>query len=257
MIKRNDCPNSSIESLIGPHLRSSHSRRPITTTTASPFGSTTPSSIPIAMSLNLNAEPAAPLAPQRKKNLNLGDKDDMMEQMMVKATKVQLKTDLEAEELPQPIATQEPAEAAATGTTQAEEMEHDSTAQTEEEEPELEHAEPTVADEVAETEVVADETEEEEPTAATEVEVTTSIEQRLNQITKEVGKIAAEAAQPAAEVGRQSFMSLTDLIRNLRPNDKANTAQIDSDYSNTMRLGEPGAVIVESSRKVRNSQQVY
>lgn len=210
--------------------------RPITTTTATPFervfSSTTPTT-PIAMTLNLNlnAEQQAPVAAPRKKNLD-HEKEDMME--MIKATKVQLKTDMapaETEELPKPISTEEPA---ATGT--------------------------TVTDEVSGEEVDKATTAETE-VEATEPEVTTSVEQRLKQITEEVGKIASEAAQPAVvatgEVGRQSFMSLTDLIRNLRPNDKAGP-QIDSDYSNTMRvLGEPGTVIVESSRKVRNSQQVY
>lgn len=188
------------------------------------------------MTLNLNAEQQAPLVAARKKNLN--HDEDTME--MIKATKVQLKTDMEeSEELPKPMSTHEP-EAGTTLTANDDNTE-------------------------AETETEADAAaEEEEPTAASEleatpaVEATASVEQRLKQITEEVGKIAAEAAQPAApEVGRQSFMSLSDLIRNLRPNDKANP-QIDSDYSNTMRvLGEPGAVIVESSRKVRNSQQVY
>lgn len=217
------------------------------------------------MSLNLNAEPAAPLAPQRKKNLKLHENDDM-EQMMIKATKVQLKTDLESDEVPQPISTQIPAEAATAGTTVHATEENDTADEAEEHheendtedamEEEEAHVDPTVAASAAdETEAAVED--EEEPTAASEVEVTTTIEQRLNQITKEVGKIASEAAKPAAEVGRQSFMSLTDLIRNLRPNDKGVAAQIDSDYSNTMRLGEPGAVIVESSRKVRNSQQVY
>lgn len=225
------------------------SSRPITTTTtASPFGSTTPT-IPIAMSLNLNSEPAAPLAPQRKKNLNLGDKDDMID-MMIKATKVQLKTDMvESDEVPKPIATQEPAEAAV-GTTVAEENDSTDAAAAEEDQNEEHHT-----SNEAETEIE----EEEEPTAASEVEVTTTVEQRLKQITEEVGKIASEAVvQPVADVGHQSFMSLTDLIRNLRPNDKVQP-QIDiaSDYSNTMRGGETGAVIVESSRKVRNSQQVY
>lgn len=201
--------------------------------------------MPIAISLNLNAEQQAPLAPQRKKNLN-HEKDDMMD-MMNKATKVQLKTDLgvESDEVPQPIATQEPAQEASVGTTVAEE--NDSAA--EEEHP--------VAEDDAEAEAETEGEGVEEPTAASEVEATTTVEHSLKQITEEVGKLAAETAQPVAEVGRQSFMSLTDLIRNLRPNDKANP-QIDSDYSNTMRvLGEPGAVIVESSRKVRNSQQVY
>lgn len=168
--------------------------------------------------------------------------------MMNKATKVQLKTDMavESDEVPQPIATQEPSQEV--GTTMAEES--DIAADDQEEEEQQQHSDEPEAETMA--------AEEEEPTAASEVEVTTTVEQRLKQITEEVGKLASEqVVQPVAEVGRQSFMSLTDLIRNLRPNDKANP-QIDSDYSNTMRvLGEPGAVIVESSRKVRNSQQNY
>lgn len=218
------------------------------------------------MSLNLNAEPAAPLAPQRKKNLN-HEKEDISEMMMNKATKVQLKTDMETDEVPAPLATQEP-EAVGTTAAEVESTEHaDSTAEddheenvaVEEGEEVAEHVE-TEQDQPEETaeeeEVTHDDTEvaEEEPTAASEVEVTTTVEQRLKQITAEVGKIASEAAQPVAEVGRQSFMSLTDLIRNLRPNDKV-PLQIDS-LSN-MRSAESGPVIVESSRKVRNSQQVY
>lgn len=219
-----------------------HSRRPITTTTATPFdrlfSATTPST-PIAMTLNLNAEQQAPLAAARKKNLN-HEKEDMID--MIKATKVTLKTEMaDTAEVPKPISTQEPD----VPTTVSESADDDQT--------EAEAEAETEADAVEEEPTAASEVEE---VSKPEVEVTTTVEQRLKQITEEV-KLASEAAQPPADLGRQSFMSLTDLIRNLRPNDKV-PPQIDSDYSNTMRvLGEPGAVIVESSRKVRNSQQVY
>lgn len=52
------------------------------------------------------------------------------------------------------------------------------------------------------------------------------------------------------DISRQSFLSLTDLIRTLRPNDKQIIPQIDSDYSNAMRvLGEnTGPLQHEESR---------
>lgn len=180
---------------------------------------------------------------------------------MGKATKVTLKTDLESDEVPQPMATQEPAADAATTVTE----EHEEMDDVEEDMPEhhdigaaFAHEEHDEGEDEHATEHAADE-EEEEPTVASEVEASTAtVEERVKKITEEVGKLASEAVvQPAAEVGRQSFMSLNDLIRNLRPGDAHPQIDIASDYSNTMRLGEPGAVIVESSRKVRNSQQVY
>jgi len=46
------------------------------------------------------------------------------------------------------------------------------------------------------------------------------------------------------DISHQSFLSLTDLIRTLRPVDKQIIPQIDSDYSNAMRvLGETSAIV--------------
>lgn len=91
-----------------------------------------------------------------------------------------------------------------------------------------------------------------------------AVEVRLKQISQEVEKMANsnESQQHPSimsnnhvndDVGRQSFLSLTDLIRTLRPSDKQIIPQIDSDYSNAMRvLGENSASIVN---KDDNRQQ--
>ncbi|XP_061402557.1 high mobility group nucleosome-binding domain-containing protein 5-like [Musca vetustissima] len=77
------------------------------------------------------------------------------------------------------------------------------------------------------------------------------VEVRLKQISQEVEKRTSEENRhiPSLtpeldDIGHQSFLSLTDLIRTLRPNDKQIIPQIDSDYSNAMRvLGEKSVVV--------------
>ncbi|XP_017465068.1 PREDICTED: uncharacterized protein LOC108358314 isoform X2 [Rhagoletis zephyria] len=95
------------------------------------------------------------------------------------------------------------------------------------------------------------------PAIASPAEVPT-VEVRLKQISQEIEKMAAanndnQRHNNAAtgvlhhdnnDVDRQSFLSLTDLIRTLRPNNKQIIPQIDSDYSNAMRvLGETSEVV--------------
>ncbi|XP_036231449.2 FK506-binding protein 5 isoform X1 [Bactrocera oleae] len=97
------------------------------------------------------------------------------------------------------------------------------------------------------------------PAIAAPADVPT-VEVRLKQISQEIEKMAAASNEnqrhniPAAgvlhhennnnDVDRQSFLSLTDLIRTLRPNNKQIIPQIDSDYSNAMRvLGETSEVV--------------
>ncbi|CAD7012367.1 unnamed protein product [Ceratitis capitata] len=97
------------------------------------------------------------------------------------------------------------------------------------------------------------------PAIAAPAEVPT-VEVRLKQISQEIEKMAAASNEnqrhnlPTAgllhhennnnDVDRQSFLSLTDLIRTLRPNNKQIIPQIDSDYSNAMRvLGETSEVV--------------
>jgi hypothetical protein len=75
------------------------------------------------------------------------------------------------------------------------------------------------------------------------------VEQKLKQISAEIEKYSA--TDKDNETGRQSFMTLSDLLKNLRPNDKI-TPQIDSDYSNTMRvLGETSIL---HGRKMKNPE---
>lgn len=73
-----------------------------------------------------------------------------------------------------------------------------------------------------------------------------AVEVRLKQISQEVEKRTNEEQQNNRhisslspefdDIGHQSFLSLTDLIRTLRPNDKQIPPQIDSDYSNAKRV---------------------
>lgn len=83
------------------------------------------------------------------------------------------------------------------------------------------------------------------------VETTTSVEQRLRKISEEVGKISLSGN--AENYERQSFLSLSDLMKSLRPSDRRHPPQIDSDYSNTMHvLGERASIVGgDSSRKVK------
>ncbi|EAT36965.1 AAEL010994-PA [Aedes aegypti] len=62
------------------------------------------------------------------------------------------------------------------------------------------------------------------------------VEQKLKQITREIEEMTHSDRD--VDNGRQSFLSLSDLIKNIRPAEKV-IPQIDSSYSNTMRvLGE-------------------
>jgi len=83
-------------------------------------------------------------------------------------------------------------------------------------------------------------------------EETTSVEQRLKKISEEIEKYST--GDNESDLGRQSFFSLSDLIKTLRPTDKKVIPQIDSDYSNTMRvLGETSSIVgVDEGRKVRD-----
>ncbi|XP_070140820.1 serine-aspartate repeat-containing protein C isoform X3 [Drosophila kikkawai] len=68
------------------------------------------------------------------------------------------------------------------------------------------------------------------------------IEERIKQIAQDFQKMASsqELLQPKEELTPQSSLSLNDLIRTLRPNEQQIIPQIDSDYSNAMRvLGKP------------------
>ncbi|XP_017079420.1 uncharacterized protein LOC108113363 isoform X3 [Drosophila eugracilis] len=69
-----------------------------------------------------------------------------------------------------------------------------------------------------------------------------AIEERIKQIAQDFQKMASsqELQQPKEELTPQSSLSLNDLIRTLRPNEQQIIPQIDSDYSNAMRvLGKP------------------
>lgn len=89
--------------------------------------------------------------------------------------------------------------------------------------------------------------------AEDDVEETTSVEQRLKKISEEIEKYSS--SETDADMGRQSFFSLSDLIKTLRPSDKKVIPQIDSDYSNTMRvLGETSSIVssAEDARKIKD-----
>ncbi|XP_061507655.1 myotubularin-related protein DDB_G0290005 isoform X1 [Anopheles gambiae] len=66
------------------------------------------------------------------------------------------------------------------------------------------------------------------------------VEQKLKQITKEIEQLSGGTGDRELRLdSRQSFLSLSDLIKNIRPAEKV-VPQIDSSYANTMRvLGEP------------------
>ncbi|KAM7345641.1 narrow isoform 2-T2 [Cochliomyia hominivorax] len=81
-----------------------------------------------------------------------------------------------------------------------------------------------------------------------------AVEVRLKEISQEVEKRNNEENRhiPSLtpdldDIGRQSFLSLTDLIRTLHPNDKQIIPQIDSDYSNAMRMLGEKSVVVNSN----------
>lgn len=77
------------------------------------------------------------------------------------------------------------------------------------------------------------------------------LEVRLKQISEEVEKLSSKETNDH-DIGRQSFFSLSDLIKTLQPNDKKTNPQIDSDYSNTMRvLGE--SLLNDEGRSLKSS----
>lgn len=87
---------------------------------------------------------------------------------------------------------------------------------------------------------VEDENVEEEEHSSAEVENSTSeipSVERLKQISQEFEKSSENISKNTGEndLGRQSFLSLSDLIRNFHPNDKQIVPQIDSDYSNAKK----------------------
>lgn len=80
------------------------------------------------------------------------------------------------------------------------------------------------------------------------VEETTSVEQRLKKISEEIEKFSNNESEIH---GRQSFFSLSDLIKTLRPSDKKIIPQIDSDYSNTMHVLGETIVGGDDARKIK------
>lgn len=95
---------------------------------------------------------------------------------------------------------------------------------------------------------VAEVKKEPQQSADVEDEQLQPLEKRLKQISEEVEKLNHQNNNKNDEmtvIGGQSYQSLSDLLKTLRPNDKkvssTHQAQIDSDYSNTMRvLGDDG-----------------
>lgn len=83
------------------------------------------------------------------------------------------------------------------------------------------------------------------------VEETTSVEQRLKKISEEIEKYSSN--DNTENHGRQSFFTLSDLIKTLNPSDKKIIPQIDSDYSNTMHvLGETASIVSgDDARKIK------
>jgi len=87
--------------------------------------------------------------------------------------------------------------------------------------------------------VEEDNAEEEEHSSADVENSTSEIPsvERLKQISQEFEKSSENISKNTGEndLGRQSFLSLSDLIRNFHPNDKQIVPQIDSDYSNAKK----------------------
>lgn len=88
------------------------------------------------------------------------------------------------------------------------------------------------------------------------VEETTSVEQRLRKITEEIEKYSNLDNESEIH-GRQSFFSLSDLIRTLQPTGKKIAPQIDSDYSKSMHvLGETASIVnSDEARKINDLRQ--
>lgn len=81
------------------------------------------------------------------------------------------------------------------------------------------------------------------------------LEERIKQISEEVEKLSSKETNDR-DIGRQSFFSLSDLIKTLQPGDKKTNPQIDSDYSNTMRvLGE--SLLNEEGRNFKSSDSSH
>jgi hypothetical protein len=66
------------------------------------------------------------------------------------------------------------------------------------------------------------------------------VEQRLRQLTDDLGRLDNRASND--DENRQSFLSLSDLIKTLRPNDDK-PLQIDSSYSRSQVLGEKPDIV--------------
>ncbi|XP_035772786.1 myotubularin-related protein DDB_G0290005-like isoform X1 [Anopheles albimanus] len=78
-----------------------------------------------------------------------------------------------------------------------------------------------------------------DPVAVAELPEDIPVEQKLKQITKEIEQLSGGGNRELRVDNRQSFLSLSDLIKNIRPAEKV-VPQIDSSYANTMLvLGEP------------------
>lgn len=68
------------------------------------------------------------------------------------------------------------------------------------------------------------------------------VEQRLRQLTDDLGRLDSKLGNSNDDENRQSFLSLSDLIKTLRPNDDK-PLQIDSSYSRSQVLGEKPDII--------------
>lgn len=104
------------------------------------------------------------------------------------------------------------------------------------------------------TEEIPEQTDDLEEDASERVEETTSVEQRLRKITENIERYSNGNDNDSEIHGRQSFLSLTDLLRTLHPAGKKLGPQIDSDYSNTMHvLGETASIVnSDESRKIKD-----
>ncbi|XP_034109509.1 putative uncharacterized protein DDB_G0271982 isoform X2 [Drosophila albomicans] len=90
------------------------------------------------------------------------------------------------------------------------------------------------------------------------------IEVRLKQIAQDFEKMtSSQELQRASAVSKdeitpQSSLSLSDLIRTLRPNEQQIIPQIDSDYSNAMRvLGKTSAVVVNNNNNNNDDSRKF
>jgi len=102
-------------------------------------------------------------------------------------------------------------------------------------------------------EEIPEQSEELEEDVSERVEETTSVEQRLRKITEEIEKYS-NSDNDSEIHGRQSFLMLSDLIKNFQPTGKKIGPQIDSDYSKSMHvLGETASIVNgDESRKIKD-----